>query len=180
MRTKHVESIDIPEGVSCEIEGNSLTCKKENLEVTKTIQISSSVVKIDGNQIQIVSEKANKKIKSYMKTFAAHIRNLFKGLNENFVYELEICHVHFPMTVKVEGDKLSISNYLGEKEKRFAKILPDVKVDVKGNKITVSSHNLENAGQTAANIEKASKITNKDRRVFQDGIFMTNKNGRMI
>jgi len=48
-------------------------------------------------------------------------------------------------------------------------------VEIKGNQITISSNNVERAGQTAANIEKATKISKKDRRVFQDGCFITEK-----
>ena len=121
--------------------------------------------------------KANKKDIANIHAQAAHIRNLFKGLNEQFVYEMAICNVHFPMTVKVEGNKLAITNFLGEKVPRSANILPGVEVKIEGSKIKISSADVEKAGQTAANIEKASRVTNKDRRIFQDGIFITHKPG---
>ena len=100
---------------------------------------------------------------------------LTKGLNENFTYRLEVAYVHFPMTAKVEKNHVSIINFLGEKVARSAKILEDTEVKIEGNKITVSSVDVEKAGQTAANIEKATTVTNKDRRIFQDGIFITKK-----
>ncbi len=58
--------------------------------------------------------------------------------------------------------------------------LPEAKVDIKGTSITVSSSNIEAAGQTAANLEKATRLTGRDRRIFQDGIFITEKPGRKI
>ena len=180
MKREYSEIVEIPEGVSCEVVEDSLLCKKENLQNSRKISIPGADVVVKEGKIEIFSKKSNKKTKSFIKTFSAHVKNMLKGLNEKFVYEMEVCHVHFPMTVKVENEKLVITNYLGEKDKRFAKILPDVDVEVKGTKITISSHKIEEAGQTAANIEKATKIYDKDRRVFQDGIFMTSKNGRAI
>jgi len=93
---------------------------------------------------------------------------------------MEICNIHFPMNVKVEGNRMIIKTFLGEQVDRTAKILPNVNVDIKGNKITITSHDKEAAGQTAANIETATKVKGRDRRIFQDGIFLTERNGEKI
>ena len=90
------------------------------------------------------------------------------------------CNVHFPMNVKAEKGKLIVKSFLGETTDRIAKILEGVKVEVKGNQVVVSGFNKETAGQTAANIEKATRLTGRDRRIFQDGIFITEKCGRVI
>lgn len=115
-----------------------------------------------------------------IKTYISHAENIFKGLEEKFIYELEICNVHFPITAKVENDKVIISNFVGEKVNRAANILEGVEVEIKGQKISVSGPDIEKTGQTAANIEKTARISKKDRRVFQDGIFITSKPGGPI
>jgi len=80
----------------------------------------------------------------------------------------------------VEGDEIIIKNFLGEKIPRKAKILPNTSVEIKSNQIIVSSSNIEFAGQTAANIERATKIKKRDRRIFQDGIFIIEKPGEKL
>jgi hypothetical protein len=55
------------------------------------------------------------------------------------------------------------------------KILPSVKVEVKKQEVIVSGIDIEAVGQTAANIEQATRITGKDSRVFQDGIYIVEK-----
>lgn len=180
MKTQIIEKISIPEGVDCKIEDNSLICKSNEVELVKEILIPRTRIELDSNEIKIICDKGNKRNIAHIKTFVAHIKNIFKGLNEKFNYKLEICNVHFPMTVKMEGNELIISNFLGEKHKRKAKILKGVEVEINGNQIVVSGHDVESAGQTAANIEKATRVSKKDRRIFQDGIFMTSKKGREI
>jgi large subunit ribosomal protein L6 len=88
---------------------------------------------------------------------------------------MKIVFAHFPMTVKVTGDKVNIDNFLGERHPRVAKIVGSAKVNVKGDEVTVTGINKEDVGQTMANLEQATKIKGRDPRVFQDGIYLINK-----
>ena len=104
---------------------------------------------------------------------------MVKGLDEGFEYRLKAVFSHFPMTLKVEGNKLTITNMLGEKVPRVAK-LPwtpsEVQVKIEGKSdIIVTGADREKVGQTAANIERACKVKKRDPRVFQDGIYITSK-----
>ena len=177
MKKKIESKISIPAGVDCKYENEILTCKKGVVELSRKIDINLINISIKDNEIIIDSQKANKNNLRIAGSIIAHINNIFIGLEKEFVYKLEACNVHFPMILKLEGDKLIINNFLGEKVPRYAKILPGVKVEIKGQSITLSSHDLELAGQTAGNLEKATKIRNRDRRIFQDGIYITSKPG---
>ena len=148
--------------------------------LSKKFDMPGMVMKVEGNNIEIKNVKANRRDGAIIKAVAAHIRNLFRGLEKPFVYNMEICNVHFPMTVKVEGSKFIVNNFLGEKEKRFASIVSGVKVEIKGQQIVLSGADVASVGQTAANIEKATWVAHRDRRVFQDGIFITSKDGEEI
>ena len=179
MKSHLSQSIEIPEGITCTFENRFVKCKKGPTELSKHIHVPTMHVKVHDNKITLECKKGNKTDYKKIMTFQAHIKNLFKGLNEKFIYKLESANVHFPMSLKVEKDDLVISNFLGEKVARHAKILPNVHVKVTGNQITVESHDKESAGQTAANFEQATKVRGRDRRIFQDGIFITEKPGRM-
>ena len=88
---------------------------------------------------------------------------------------MKIIFSHFPINVKVVGDRVEIHNFIGEKAPRIAKILPGVTVKVQGRDLIVEGIDIEKVAQTAANIEQATKIKDFDRRVFMDGIYIYQK-----
>lgn len=177
MKKKMEEKIGIPEGVSCNYESPVLTCTKDSVSVSKVFDAPEISVSVSNNELVFTCLKGNKKKYKILKSFIAHAIGVFQGLSAPFVYDLESCNVHFPMSVKKEGDVVLITNFLGEKKPRISKILPNVEVKIEGHKITVSSRDKAAAGQTAANLEFATRITKRDRRIFQDGIFLTSKPG---
>jgi len=147
-----------------------------------TYEIMGQQIKIekDGNNVIIENKKASKKEKRMINTIAAHIKNMIHGVKENFEYKLKVVSSHFPITVEIHGNTAIIKNFLGEKTPRKIELPSGIKTDINGGLITITSPNKELAGQAAANLERATRIRMKDRRVFQDGIFMISKAGRDI
>jgi len=180
MKKKIIREIEIPKGVDAEIDGNILTIKSKERENKKKFNINKLIFEKKENKIIIKNEKATKSEKKMINTIASHINNMVKGVQEKFEYKLKIVFSHFPISVDIKGNIITIKNFLGEKKPRTLKIIDNVEVKVEGDVIRVISHDKEFAGQMAANFEKTTKIRMKDRRVFQDGIFITNKAGREI
>jgi len=110
-----------------------------------------------------------------MFTYRAHAKNLIQGVSEGFTYTLGIFFAKFPVTVELKGTKFAVKNLLGEKVPRTTIIPSDVKVEIKGKEIVVSGNDIEKCGQVAATLEQLTKVKNMDRRVVQDGIFITSK-----
>lgn len=173
MRKEIIETVEIPEGTEAVLEDKTVTIKKGGNELKK--KFSGFGIKKEGSNLVLHYAKATKKTKKMIKTAAAHIRNMISGLGEKYVYKLQVCFVHFPVSVELKPGELLIKNFLGEKVPRKAKILAGAEVKLEKDILTVTSFDKNIAGQTAANIETSSRIKNRDRRVFQDGIFMIQK-----
>jgi len=172
--------IEIPEGIECIVDGKNVSIKGNGKELSKEFDIGRVEMSLEGKYFKLACKKSSRRESKMIGTIWAHVNNMIKGLNEDFVYELEICNAHFPMNVKLDGDRVIIKSFLGETVERISKVVEGVKVEIKGTKITVISNDIEKAGQTAANLEKATRLTGRDRRIFQDGIFITKKCGRDI
>jgi len=180
MRKELYKKIEIPEGIEAEIEGTTVKVTGPEGKNIREFSIKSLELKKEGNRISIGSKKATKKEKKLMNSVAAHIKNMVKGVQEKFEYELRAVFSHFPITVELKGNEVLIKNFLGEKIPRKTSVPAGVEIEINGNLIKVRSTDRELAGQTAANLETITRIRDRDRRVFQDGIFMTKKPGREI
>lgn len=175
LKEMFLERLKVPKGTEVIVADGTVVVKGKRGEVSSKIAYPRITVVKEGESIVVKASSMVRKYKRMVYTYASHIKNMIEGANEGYVYKLKICAGHFPMTVKADGKFLVISNFLGEKTPRKALILDNVKVSVSGDVITVESADLNNAGQTAANIETATKIKNRDRRVFQDGIYLIEK-----
>jgi large subunit ribosomal protein L6 len=180
MKKEIFQEIEIPKGLEINIDENELIIKGPEGEQKKNFNIERIVFEKKENKIIIGSKKARKTEKKMINTITAHIKNMIKGVQEKFEYNLKIVFNHFPITVEIQGNEAVVKNFLGEKVPRKVEILEGAEVKIEKDLITINSANKEIAGQTAANFEKATRISARDRRVFQDGIFMINKAGKKI
>src|SRR3989344_2536782 len=166
----------ISEKVEVRVDGFKITAKGPKGEIEKdfTSPLFSKSIKlshVDGG-VEVVSSDDKRKTKSEVGNLAAQIRNMALGVTEGYTYKLKVVYMHFPFTVKVVGKEVQLGNFLGEKAPRSSNIIGNVKVEVKGDEIIVTGINKEETGQTAANLERAARVKARDRRVYQDGIFI--------
>ncbi len=181
MKEKEIKrEVEIPEGVEFKIEGRIMTAKGPKGENKKELSNPKIEVTVEEKKVTLSAKNATKREKTNIGTFESHITNLMRGVKERFVYRLKICSGHFPMNVTCTKEEFSVKNFLGEKIPRVLKLKPGVDVKLEGEQVTVESTNKEFAGQTAAEIERLTKVKNKDRRVFQDGIYITEMAGRKV
>lgn len=181
MRIKELKKeIGIPDEVEVRVDGKRLTVKGSNGENFRDFLYPNIKISVEGSKIVLVSKDATKKDKTMMGTYSAHVKNLLAGIKSGFEYKLKICSGHFPMNVTFEKGKVMISNFMGEKIPRKAKVTQDVNIKIEGDTIIVSGFDKEKVGQSAANIELATRRSGFDKRIFQDGCYIFSKAGKEL
>jgi large subunit ribosomal protein L6 len=170
-----VSTVQIPENVEGTLDGRIVTIKGKNGELTRDFSHAPIKIKMENNSIIVQASWPRKKEAALVGTVCSHIQNMIKGVTTGFTYKLKIVFSHFPITTNIQGKMFTIKNFTGERSPRKAKIMGDTKVTVKGEDVIVQGISLEDVSQTAANIQNSTKITNKDPRVFLDGIYIYEK-----
>jgi large subunit ribosomal protein L6 len=173
--TKMHEELEIPNKIEFHVNKGIVKIKGPKGEVEKNLLSKTVDIKKEENKIIIVAENATKREKTLIGTFKAHLKNMIKGVTHGYTCRLKICSGHFPMNVSISNNELIIKNFLGEKVPRTVKLSKDVQVKIDGQEITVTGIDKEKVGQNAANIEQLCRVTNRDRRIFQDGIYIKGK-----
>ena len=173
--TKECREIQIPENVQVKIEGDRVAVKGSQGELVRVFSHPGVKIEVESGKILVRPAKSKKENIALTGTYTSHIRNMVKGVNEKFTYQMKTVYAHFPVKMGVKGDKVVISNFLGERSDRSAKILSGVEVKISKDETTISGMDIEKVGQTCANIEKATKVKKKDKRVFQDGTYLVRR-----
>ncbi len=181
MKKEFMQKVKIPEGIDVEVSNSDkIVVRGPQGESFKEFKIDNLIFEKKDGEVIIGSKKATKNEKKMINTIKAHVQNMIKGAQDKFEYKLKICYNHFPFTVEIKGNEALVKNFLGEKIPRKVKLPSGVDIKIDKEIITVRSHDKELAGQAAANFETATKNRLRDRRVFQDGLFIISKNGKEI
>jgi large subunit ribosomal protein L6 len=132
-------------------------------------------IRVEKDRVCVGTTVNKKSQKAIVGTYASHVANMVSGVTDGFQYKLKLVYSHFPIQVKIDGSTVSIENFLGERKARNARIMGESLVVVQGDELIVTGIDKEDVGQTAANIEQATRIKGRDPRVFQDGIYLIEK-----
>jgi len=175
VKGKIVEKVEVPQGVEVQLSGNDIMVKAQGKENSRHFKSTNVRLVKKDNVIEVWSKSDKKNLMAESWTVASHIRNLIAGVQGDYNCRLEVVYSHFPMNVSVKDGFVEINNLAGAKHPRKSKIVGASKVEVKGKDITVRGQNKEHVGQTSANMEQATRIKGKDIRIYQDGIYITQK-----
>lgn len=173
MRIPIVEDIiKIPAEVSVEVQGKKIKVAGPKGSLERSFEGSPLEFSFSDGRLRIYEENVMRVDASLVGTARAHIKNMIKGVTTGFTYRLKVVYAHFPMNIKVVDREIRIENFMGERSARVAKIAGNVAVSVEGDDVVVSGIDKESVSQTAANIQRVTKIRDYDSRVFSDGVFV--------
>lgn len=146
------QPINIPAGVTFEVNDNLITVKGSKGVLTQTVLPQVSVKSAD-NVINVERASDSKISKSNHGLMRALIYNMIKGVSDGYFKKLEINGVGY--RVASSGNELNFS--LGFSHPTKYKLSEGISAAIEQNIITISGYDKQKVGQAAAEIRSLKK-----------------------
>ena len=146
------KAVAIPSGTDVVIGAGEFTVKGKGGTLTKALHPSISLIIADG-MVSVEPKNKTRLAKALWGTYAAHVKNMIKGVNEPFTKKLLVEGIGF--RVEMTGQQLKFG--LGFSHPVFITIPEGAKVVVEKNALTISGADKEVVGQFAANVRALKK-----------------------
>ncbi|MBS7287697.1 MAG: 50S ribosomal protein L6 [Candidatus Freyarchaeota archaeon] len=179
VKTVHaVLEVKIPDNVKVDVDGMKVRVSGPLGKLEKDFSHARGItIRKEDDKVVLDAYYPKKKQLAILGSVRSRIKNMIIGVTQGYKYVMKIAYAHFPISVKFvpETREVIIENFLGEKSPRKTRIPPGVEVKVEKDNVILAGIDVEAVGQSAANIQQATKIKEKDPRVFQDGIYVYRK-----
>ncbi|KAF1301683.1 MULTISPECIES: 50S ribosomal protein L6 [Enterococcus] len=138
----------LPAGVEVKQDGNVITVKGPNGELTRTFSADIKM-NIEGNEVTFTRPNDSKEMKTIHGTTRANFNNMVVGVSEGFQKGLELIGVGY--RAQLQGKKLVLS--VGYSHQVEIEAPEGVTIEVPSNtQVMIKGANKENVGELAANI----------------------------
>jgi large subunit ribosomal protein L6 len=167
--------IEIPEGVEVELNGNTVTVKGKNGELTRGLSPLIDV-NIEDNVITFTRTNESKKSQMLHGTTRTTVNNLVEGVSEGYSKKLEIVGVGY--RAQMQGNKLVLN--LGLSHPVEFEAPEGIEIEVPSNtEVIIKGADKEAVGALAANIRAVrSPEPYKGKGVRYEGEFVRRKEGK--
>ena len=79
-----IHTIELPNGVSHSIDGDTLTLSKDGSQITRDFRHSRVSIRVSGDSLEVHCDLPRRREKALAGTWAAHIRNMVAGIDTGF------------------------------------------------------------------------------------------------
>ncbi|XP_038655373.1 60S ribosomal protein L9-like [Scyliorhinus canicula] len=175
--------VDIPDRVEVTLKGRTVIVKGPRGTLPREfnhINLELSLLGTKKKKLRVDKWWGNRKELATVRTICSHVQNMIKGITVGFRYKMRSVYAHFPINVVVQetGSLVEIRNFLGEKYIRRVRMKPGVSCIVSQamkDALVLEGNDIELVSNSAALIQQATTVKNKDIRKFLDGIYVSEK-----
>ena len=167
--------VKIPAKTEIILSGVTLSVKGDKGELKRDFKTKIIAININGDEITFEPKNEENATKALWGTYASHVKNMIKGVNDGFEKKLIVEGVGFKS--EVVGTNLKLA--LGFSHPVLMEIPADLTVKAEKNVITISGNDKESVGQFAAQIRDMKRPEPyKGKGIRYDGEFIRRKQGK--
>jgi large subunit ribosomal protein L6 len=167
--------VEIPNGTEVKLADGVLTVKGKKGELKKEMKTNVVAININGDEVTFLPKKEDKFGKALWGTYASHVENMIKGVNDGYEKKLIVEGVGYKWEVSGTNVKMS----LGFSHEVIVPIPADLMVTTEKTSMTVSGIDKELVGQFAAKIKAFKKPEPyKGKGIRYDGEIIRRKQGK--
>ncbi|KAM3928031.1 LOW QUALITY PROTEIN: large ribosomal subunit protein uL6-like [Leptodactylus fuscus] len=175
------QTVDIPDKVEISLRGRTVTVKGPRGSLRKNFNhINLELCLLGRKKRKLRVDKGNRKELATVRTICSHVQNMIKGVTLGFRYKMRSVYAHFPINVIIQegGALVEIRNFLGEKYIRRVRMRSGVVCSLsqaQKDELILEGNDIALVSNSAALIQQATTVKNKDIRKFLDGIYVSEK-----
>ncbi|KAJ8793369.1 hypothetical protein J1605_019420 [Eschrichtius robustus] len=160
------QTVDIPENVDITLKGRTVIVKGPRGTLQRDFNHISGELSLLGKKkkrLWVDTWWETRKELVTVCTICSHVQNMIKGVTLGFSYKMSSAYAHLPINVVIQenGSLVGIQN-LGVSQ-------------VQKDELILEGNDIELVSNSAALIQQATTVKNKDIRKFLDGIYVSEK-----